>query len=105
MKNSIKKTVDLSCIDSTMELLKKNRIPYKLYKLDNIQGLGLNDMVAVLETSRRHIIRKLEFDNKIIVEKFFRIQHRDLDDFILSYSFFKKEFPENWKTYELLCLN
>jgi hypothetical protein len=99
MKNSIKKTIDLSQVDNTMEILVKNKIPYKLYKMENIQGLGLNDMVPVLETRRRHIIRKLEYENKIMIERFVRFQHRDLDDFILSYSFFKKDLPTNFKTY------
>lgn len=105
MRNSIKKTIDLSCIDSTMEILKKSKIPYKLYKVANIQGMGLNDMVAVLETKRRHIIRRLEYENKIVAEQFIRFQHKDLDDFIISYTFFKKEYPADFKPYLVKCLN
>lgn len=98
MKNSTKKTIDLSRLDDTMEILKKHRIPYKLFKLDNIQGLGLNDMVPVIESKRRHLIRKLEYENKVMVERFVRFQHKDLDDFIISYTFDRKDFPENWTT-------
>lgn len=105
MKHTTKKTIDLSKIDSMISKLYQNKIPYKVYKLSNIKGLGVNDIIPQLETRKYYTIRKLEYANIIIAEKFIRFNHCHLDDFLISYKFSKNEFPKNWTSIDTKCLN
>lgn len=93
-----KNTVVVSDIDSRVDMLKENGIPYTLTILGKVSGMGLNDAASqgILDSSS-YLIRKLEYKDKLIVEQMQRQQDCDFDDHLVSIKFLKSEAPKEWK--------
>lgn len=89
----LKKTRILSRVDNIIKELKKHSIPFNLSLLGTTKGAGLNDY----EFSRPYIIRRLEFQNYVILEKYVYSKDTHVDDYIISKVFYKETEPKNWK--------
>lgn len=90
-----KQTVNLSRIDRIVQILKNEGNKYTLSILGKVEGQGLNDILQN-EEWRVYIIRRLDYEDKVILERIIQNNDMELDDFILSYRFYKKEIPDNW---------
>jgi len=89
-----KNTVSASEINKTIELLKELKIEYKLTILGKVEGYGLNDDYKDDST---YEIRKLEYKDKVILERMVREEDCDSNDYIISKKFDKKKVPKKWK--------
>lgn len=89
-----KNTMNCSEIDKTIELLKELKIKYKVKVLGTVTGYGNNDAYA---KSDKHKIRRLEYNDKVILEQIRRNDDCDENDFIISKKFNKNKTPKNWK--------
>jgi hypothetical protein len=88
-----KNTLNISEVEKTIELLKELNINYILTDIGEVQGYGLNDY----SKKDKHKIRRLEYKDKIILEKIIRTEECDLDDIIVSEKFDKNKVPKKWK--------
>jgi len=89
-----KNTIRRSEIDKTIELLKEFKVKYKLTTLGKVPGYGLND---AYEDISEYEIRKLEYNDFVILEQMIRDPDCDMDDVISSFKFEKSKAPKNWK--------
>lgn len=88
-----KKTVNLSKIDLLVRELKRKRKEHSLIVLDKVKGLGIND----IDDNHHYLVRRLEFDNYVILEQFIQIKDTDIDDFLVSRVFMVNQEPRAWK--------
>ena len=88
-----KKTVNLSKIDIIVTELKRKRKEHSLVVLDKVKGRGIND----IDDNNHYLVRRLEFDNYVILEQFIQIKDTDIDDFIVSRVFAVDQEPKSWK--------
>ncbi len=89
-KNTIKSTK----IDDTIEVLRENDISYTLDILGKVNANGQNDHYTVTEY---YAIRKLSYQNFVIMEQMIRENDCDIDDCIRAVKFEKDNVPENWE--------
>ncbi|MFA6073945.1 MAG: hypothetical protein WC758_07560 [Candidatus Woesearchaeota archaeon] len=89
-----KNTRNCSELDKTIELLKELKIPYKVKVLGTVIGHGNNDDYAL---SDKHEIRRLDYNDKVILEQMRRNDDCDFDDLIISLKFEKSKVPKKWK--------
>lgn len=89
-----KNTIRRSEIDKTIELLKEFKTDFKLTTIGVVTGYGLNDDYA---KSDKHEIRKLEYNDFVILEQMVRNKDCDMDDIIISIKFKKDKLPKKWK--------
>lgn len=89
-----KNTRNCSEVDKTIELLKELKIPYKLKILGTVTGNGLNDDYAKTD---KHEIRRLDYKEKVILERMEQNTECDSDDFIISKKFEKNKVPKKWE--------
>ena len=88
-----KNTINRSEINKTIELLKEFKVDYKLKILGKVRGDGLNDDI---NGTPEHEIRRLEYNDFVILEQMIRSQDCDIDDVILSFKFEKSKAPKKW---------
>jgi hypothetical protein len=91
-----KNTISASKIDTTIELLKELGFKYNLTELGKVEGNGLNDI-----DNTNYPIRKLEYNQVVILEKMIRSEDCDENDIIRSFKFKKKDVPKKWKIEEI----
>ncbi len=89
-----KNTTFSTKIDDTIEVLRENNIPYTLEILGTVQARGLNDTYNGTEF---HVIRKLTYQNFVIMERMVRDPDCDINDTIIAEKFKKDNVPENWE--------
>jgi len=89
-----KNTINRSEINKTIELLKELNVKYVLKTLGKVPGYGLNDEI---NNTLKHEIRKLIYNDFIIMEQMIRGQDCDIDDSIFSFKFEKSKVPKKWK--------
>lgn len=85
-----KQTINLSKIDFTIDLLDDLRIVYNLEVLGEVRGGGMND-------SGNYKIRKLSFQDTVMIEQMTRSEDCDSDDYLESFKFEKGKEPKRWK--------
>lgn len=90
-----KDTINVSEIDSTIRVLETLNEPYKLIILGEVMGLGLNDTLG--HGQEEYPIRKLEFRDKVVLERMDRTEDCDADDYLVSFMFDKNKVPKKWK--------
>lgn len=90
-----KQTINLSKIDKIVENLRQEQIPYIISLLGKVEGKGLNDILEN-EEWRVYQLRRLDYDNKIMLERIIQTNDIELDDFIISKVFYKDECPDEW---------
>lgn len=88
-----KKTLLLTRVDKILKDLKKIKQPYKLSLLGTVKGIGVND----IDSDHVYLIRRLEYGDIVILERFIRSKDKELDDFIISKTFSKDSVPKTWK--------
>ena len=93
-----KNTVNISRLDYIAHYLKEKGYKPKILLLEKIQGRGLNDLIPYTENRKTYFIRKMEYLDKIVVEKYVGTNDSELDDYIFSYEFQEGKFPEEWDT-------
>ena len=85
-------------IDDTIEVLKDlNKtfnIPYTLEILGKVEARGLNDTYT---GTKYYCIRKLTYQNFVIMEQMIREPDCDIDDIIIAVKFERDNVPENWE--------
>jgi hypothetical protein len=91
-----KQTIILSRVDAIVALLKQNRVPHKLTLLSRVEGRGADDLYVEKERYRTYMVRKLEFQENIVLEQLVRTKDIELDDYIISKQFCKEYVPKNW---------
>ena len=89
-----KNTICISNIDGIVEVLEEAGATYKMTTLGRVAGWGLND---TFENRKDYPIRKLEYGDKVILERMLRSHDCDVDDVITSFKFDKKDAPQNWE--------
>jgi len=94
-----KNTINLSYINSTIEVLDNLKIRYELTDLGKVVGLGNNN--GIFEENKYHTLRMLKYINEnwkevIILEQMQRIKSCDIDDLIISKSFTEDNVPQRW---------
>ena len=89
-----KNTTISTKIDDTVEVLRENDIPYTLEILGKVEARGLNDTCT---GTKYYSIRKLSYQNFVIMEQMIRDPDCDIDDVITSEKFKKDNVPENWR--------
>lgn len=92
-----KNTIDYSNINAIIRVLKDMEEPYKVTVLGKVKGLGLND-----EDDAYYELRRLEYKDKVILEKMIRISDCDMDDSIISVEYSKIDEPKKWKIEETI---
>ena len=93
----LKKTVLLSKLDRIAMGLKDKKVDPRITIIGRVKGRGINDFILQREDYKTHTIRKLEYNDCIILEQFVQVKDKELDDYIISKKFKKGEEPLNWK--------
>lgn len=87
------KTIEIkSEIDKIIKSLKKTKQKYKLSVLEYLEGRGVSN------TGKRYPIRKLEFDETVLLEYMKRTNHPNDPDIIISEQFSNDSIPLTWST-------
>ncbi len=89
-----KNTTISTKIDDTVEVLRENDILYTLEILGKVEARGLNDTCT---GTKYYSIRKLLYQNFVIMEQMVRQPDCDIDDLIIATKFKKDNVPENWE--------
>ncbi len=89
-----KNTTTSTKIDDTIEILRENDIPYTLEILGKVEARGLNDTYT---GTKYYNIRKLSYQNFVIMERMIRQPDCDIDDVIIAEKFNKDNIPEDWE--------
>lgn len=92
-----KQTIRLSVVDDVIEQFKKELKQFKLTLMGKVAGQGMNDLSRDTEEWRVYLIRRLEFGDTIILEQMVQNGDMELDDFIMSYTYNRKDLPKTWK--------
>jgi hypothetical protein len=97
-----KNTINVSDLDSTIEVLENLDVPYKCETIGRVQGYGLNDSYGFSDDEDKfYDIRKLSYGDWIVIEQIVRDIDCDANDLIVSKKFKKGEVPEDWKIEEV----
>ena len=91
-----KNTINFSEVDSAAKWAKRFNIPHKLSTMGTVVGMGLNDIID-MENSVQYDIRRLEIGDIVLLERMERHPDCDMDDYLVSVEFSKKNEPKNWK--------
>ena len=94
-----KNTVNCSDIDTIIETLKELNVKYILKDIGKVTGYGLNDDYAKTD---KHKIRKLTYEDFVVLEKIKRTTDCDTDDLIVSKKFHKNKVPKKWEIEETI---
>ena len=94
-----KNTIRSSDIDSIIEVLKELKVEYKEEKIGDVTGFGLNDDYS---NTDKHVIRKLTYNDYVVLEKIVRTTDCDSNDVIVSKKFKKDKVPKKWKIEETI---
>jgi len=86
-----KNTIDYSRIDATKEVLQELGEEFTVTYLGEVVGQGVNDVPEM-----SYFLRKLEYRDKIMLERMERTYDCDSDDVRASYVFKKGEEPKEW---------
>jgi hypothetical protein len=91
-----KNTINLSRVDSFIEVLNILKEPYSIAVLKRVTGRGLNDG-AIFGEERIYDLRRLGFKDKVMLEKITQTADCDSDDIISSELFDWNDEPIDWK--------
>jgi len=86
-----KNTVNRSSIDTIISTLKRLNESYTVTVLGRVKGFGLND-----DEGKTYMIRKLEYQDTVVLEQMLRTSDCDMDDSIISVEFNKSKEPKDW---------
>lgn len=86
----MKKTVWLSRLDATLEVLKAEALDYDIEVIAKVKNRGFNEL------NKNYFIRKLKYNNKTMLEQMIQTMDKDLDDFFVSYVFYNDKVPKEW---------
>lgn len=89
-----KNTIVASEIDSVIRTLDDCKASYDLTTLGEVTAMGLNDDYNGIN---RYPVRRLEYQNTVILEQMQRTHDCDMDDCLVSCRFKKGEEPKDWK--------
>jgi len=94
-----KNTRNCSEVDTTIKLLKELKVKFKIKVLGKVIGQGLNDEIGEygLGESKSYPMRRLEYQDNVVLEKIIRAPDCDVDDVIVSEKFSKGKEPKRWK--------
>jgi len=90
-----KKTINLSKIDDIVFLLIEDNIFHKTSIIEKVVGQGINDLVAGGKRIE-YRLRRLDYEDIIILECITQSYDMSLDDYILSHKFTKNTIPKEW---------
>ena len=95
-----KNTVNCSHIDSIVGTLQQLGVPYSLVVMKEVRGRGFNDDIpstaAPFLVDKFYLIRRLEYNKFVILERMERTTDCDTDDLICSYPFDFADEPTDW---------
>jgi hypothetical protein len=86
-----KNTIDYSRLDTTKQVLEELGEEFTITYLGEVVGQGINDVPEM-----SYHLRKLEYRDKIMLERMERTYDCDSDDVRASYVFKKGEEPKEW---------
>ena len=89
-----KNTISTSKINAILKVLKNLNQSYSLKEIGVVKGYGVNDDCAETDI---HKLRRLEYDDNVIIERMVRQTDCDADDVIESIEFKKSEELEDLK--------
>ena len=89
-----KNTRRTSEIDTIIKVLKELDVKYSIEIIGEVRGYGLNDDYS---ETYKHQIRKLTYNNFVVLEQMIRNEDCDFDDVIISQKFDKKKVPKKWE--------
>lgn len=91
-----KNTVDCSRLDTYKAILDELGLPYELTVKIAVRGMGLND-----DEDTVYELRRLQYNNFVILERMERTSDCDTDDVITSTQFLLEDEPKDWQ-YEIM---
>ena len=86
-----KNTIDISFLDVTKGTLDELDVEYTITYLGEAVGKGVNDIPEMV-----YQLRKLEYRDKVVMERMERTYDCDSDDLRVSHIFEKGEEPKEW---------
>jgi hypothetical protein len=89
-----KNTISFSEVNAIMRVLDILGIPYAVSEIGRVGAHGLNDDV---EGREFWPLRRLEFADKVVLERIHRHSDCDIDDAIFSRIFDKDKAPKRWR--------
>ena len=89
-----KNTISLSEIDSTMGVLKDLNVDFRCEEIGKVRGCGLNDYWNYELGEKYYSMRRLIYDDSVILEQMIRVNDCDVDDVIISSKFDKEKEPD-----------
>ena len=89
-----KNTIFTSKLDSIKEILEELEEECILTEIGTVGGYGANDICG--GGMDAYPIRKLEYRNKVVLERMERSHDCDDDDYLVSYTFIKGLEPKDW---------
>ena len=93
-----KNTFNISEIDSIIKVLKEISIDFRCEEIGKVRGRGLNDdYYCGTDEEKYYSLRKLYYNNFVVLEQMIRNSDCDIDDVITSFKFDKDKEPVNWK--------
>ena len=92
-----KNTISMSEIDSTMGVLKDLNVDFRCEEIRKVRGYGLNDYLMNEFGKTQYSLRRLTYDNFVILEQIIRDSDCDIDDIIVSSKFTRDKEPDDWK--------
>src|SRR5207253_2925845 len=93
----LKRTIFLSNLDRIASEIKNKKGNPQISIIGKVKGRGVNDFIAQREEFKTYNIRKLQYNEIVVLEQFVQIKDKELDDYVLSKNFVKGREPENWK--------
>lgn len=93
-----KYTLNLSRVDVISHYLREKKCEFTIKNLDKIDGRGINDLIPYKEQKRVYSIRKLQYLDKVLLERMIRTKDIEIDDYFISQEFDEDKLPKDWIT-------
>ena len=87
-----KNTVILSRLSAVRDVLAELGETFEWHVIGKVSGCGVNDVGGGI-----HMLCRLEYRDKVILERIERTYDCDSDDEIVSYTFRKCDEPKEWQ--------
>jgi hypothetical protein len=88
-----KNTFNTSKMAEVVKVLNELGEPYTCTHLGQVRAMGVNDSMNDIDV---YSIKKLEYRDKVILERMERTHDCDSDDILTSHTFKKGEEPSEW---------
>ena len=92
-----KNTISMSSLKAILKTLENVGIPHEVSVIGTFKGRGLNDDPYMNGTDTTYELRRLQYQDRVILEHVELDGDCDTDDVIVSTEFWLKDEPKNWE--------